>query len=367
MKKNLFQFAIIMTLCFNVFQLLNAQRLPSLAITGCESKNTTLSSLQFMDIMNIEIKKINLFDVIDKNDVLLLAKENQIDVTTCLSKTCMSKLGKMLKTDKSFSAQLEKFNDKIYISIRQLDNLTEEVEKNYSMEYLGIDKEISLMVSLTLKKMYDIPFNNQEYKSVSTEQALDSKINNPDIKKLNLSGPRFGFSYITGNDGKSYRRPVSQGGYDATPLISHFGYQFEVAYLNQGNIQGLFEFIPAISAVEHGLFIPSIAFLHGVRSNKSGWEFSVGPSFNFSKRSEGYYNDNGQWIRIDGGKVPADKVNSITKELDKNGKLVLEGGLLLGLGKSIKSGNVNFPFNLYCILRKDSPRFGLSMGFNTKK
>jgi hypothetical protein len=50
-----------------------------------------------------------------------------------------------------------------------------------------------------------------------------------------------------------------------------FGYQFEKQYLNEGNLQALFEFIPSVTGVDQGLFLPNILFLHGLRHNRSGW------------------------------------------------------------------------------------------------
>ena len=63
----------------------------------------------------------------------------------------------------------------------------------------------------------------------------------------------------------------SGGGFNANPLMFQFGYQFEVQYLNQGSFQALFEFIPMITGLDQGKFLPSISVLNGMRSNISGW------------------------------------------------------------------------------------------------
>ncbi|NOT38052.1 MAG: hypothetical protein HOP11_11815 [Saprospiraceae bacterium] len=345
------------------------QKLPSIVIAGCEAKNTELTNENVADIFIIEFKKLNLFDVYDKHDAQQIATQSQIELYKCFSKPCLTSLGKTLKVDKSVSCQLEKFNDKIYISVRQIDAISGEVDKNFSIEYLSNTLEIQRMCEMTLRKMYGLPIDEQKFLQLTSIQTQESKVNNPGISRLNLSGPRFGFGYISGRDGKSFQRLESEGGYDAFPMISQFGYQFEVAYLNQGNIQGLFEFVPSLSGIEHGIFIPSIAILHGVRSNKSGLEFAVGPLFVGTKRSEGFYNDEKRWIRKEDykEKLTPEQQNSITNELDRRGEFHIDGGLVIAVGKSIRSGNVNFPINLYVVLKKDSPRIGFSMGFNTKK
>lgn len=357
-------------LCLFMVQFLQAQKLTSIVIAGAEAKNTELSNETIADIFTLEYKKLNLFDVYDKHDAIQITKQNQIELYTCFNKSCLSKVAKLLNVEKAISCQLERFNEKIYISIRQIDATTGEVDLNYSEEFLSLSKEIQSMCELTLRKMYKLPYDEQKMSQLSTIQTQESKLNNPEVNVLNLSGPRFGFTYISGNDGRSFERSSNEGGFDAFPIISQFGYQFELAYLNQGNIQGLFEFIPSIGGIEHGAFIPSIAILHGIRSNKSGFEFAVGPLLNISKRSVGYYSpETGKWIRLENYKNnTSSAINDlITTELDRGGKLKVEGGLVIAFGKSIRSGNVNFPINIFTILKKDSPRFGFSMGFNTKK
>ncbi len=369
MKTSILKLCALTLILNSILIQLHGQKLPSLVVAGTEAKNTELSNETVADIFIIEYKKLNLFDVFDKHDAVQIASQKQIELYKCFNKTCLTQLTKVLAVDKAVACQLERFNDKIYISIRQIDAITGEVDKNFSVEYLSNLKEIQKMIEMTLRKMYGLPIDETQYLQLTSVQTQESKVNNPNVNRLNLSGPRFGFSYIHGNDGRSFQRKVAEGGFDAFPMISQFGYQFEVAYLNQGNIQGLFEFIPSISGIEHGAFIPSMALLHGVRSNKSGLEFAVGPVLSISKRAEGYYNDQKQWVRKSdiSGPISKELEALITNELDRKGRLNIDGGLLLAIGKSLRSGNVNFPINFYVILKKDSPRVGFSMGFNTKK
>lgn len=345
------------------------QKLPSVVIGGCEAKNLNIEHTTIADVFMLEYKKLNLFDMYNPHDAFQEAAKNQIEINACFTKTCLKDLGRILNVDKAVSCQMEKFNDKIYISIRQIDIQTNTVEKNFSYEFLAIEKEIQLMVELTIKKMYGVAYDEQKLLQLTTVQSPESTLNNPNIAKLNLSGPRFGFGYIHGNDGKSFQRPVNEGGYNAFPVLSQFGYQFEVAYLNQGSIQGLFEFIPTLSGIEHGTVIPSIALLHGIRSNKNGFEFSVGPLLSVTRRADGFYDDNNKWIRIKDyfGTITKELESKISREIDRKGEFTLEGGLVMAVGKSFRSGNVNFPVNFYAVLKKGSPRFGFSMGFNTKK
>jgi hypothetical protein len=52
--------------------------------------------------------------------------------------------------------------------------------------------------------------------------------------------------------------------------------------------------------------------------------------------------------------------------LDSRGDFALATGLIIGGGKTIKSGRMNFPINLFFVTpgRGDSWRIGASVGFN---
>lgn len=343
---------------------LMATSLPSITVGGVEAKGIRTDPSNLATICMYELKKINLFDVQSRHDIEFACTEKNIVLNTCLSKQCLTQVGVLVGLDKIMSGSVEMFGNKIYTSFRVLDIKSNVIEKNFSMEFLPVEDQIALMVELTIKKMYDLPYNEFQFKQLTTEQTIENNLNNPQIKKLNLSGPRFGFSMTLGPDGKSIRRPENQGGMAAIPILSQFGYQFEIAYMNKGNIQGLFEVIPNISGIEHGLFIPSVTFLHGVRSNKTGFEFSIGPSLVVTKRSLGYYDENGKWVLA---KNDLDNNGNVSKQIDRRGEFGIEGGLLIALGKSFRSGNVNFPVNAYVMLKKDSPRIGISLGFNSKK
>lgn len=335
--------------------------LPGIVLAGIEVKMTGVDSTMIADLTIHELRKLNIYDVVNPRDAEDIAKQNDISVKTCMSKMCMYKLGQITSTQKVISGSVEHFSDKIYITFRILDVATSSIDNSFSMEYLAIPERLAVMIEITLKKMHSLPYDEDNFRKVTTSQTLENQVNNPKVNKLNLSGPRFGFGMVLGQDADDYKRPENQGGWGIYPIFSHIGYQFEVSYLNQGNIQGLFEFIPLINGIEQGSFVPSLGIMHGIRSNKSGLEFAVGTNFTTVKRKNGYYNNDGKWLE---GK---DSDGNSYATLHKTGNVKIEGGLVLALGKSFRSGSMNFPVNMYIVLRKDSPRVGISLGFNTKK
>ena len=125
-------------------------------------------------------------------------------------------------------------------------------------------------------------------------ESRESTVNNPDVKRLNHSGVRMGFVHVFGENAEILKQSETVGGFDASPTMFQFGYQFETQYLNQGRVQGLFEFIPMVTGLEQGLILPSLTILHGLRDNKSGIEFAFGPTFGLTTVADGYY-DEGSW------------------------------------------------------------------------
>ena len=184
---------------------------------------------------------------------------------------------------------------------------------------------------------------------------------------------------MIGSNKEIIKKSETEGGFESIPVFFNFGYQFESQYLNQGRIQGLFEFIPSITGLEQGLTIPSLTILHGVRDNKTGFEFAFGPTFGFSPTAKGYYDKNNDWQLESNWDVqeinPNDSTsmilapnpNPILNRLDSRGEYKLTTGFLIGLGFSIKSGNINIPINLYTVFQKKSMRAGISIGINARK
>jgi hypothetical protein len=189
----------------------------------------------------------------------------------------------------------------------------------------------------------------------------------PEVRKLNLSGPRMGMTFFSGEIAKRLTAPTQQGGLDAKPLMFQFGYQFETTYLNQGGLQALFEFIPILTGLDQGQILPSTAILHGVRSNRNGFEFAFGPILYLNREAEGFYDNVGQWnLLSDWQTANPDKTPpaNVISAFDKRGSYSLNSSFVFAFGKSFKSGKMNIPVNAFFIPSNKGHRFGLSVGFN---
>ncbi|KAB2867438.1 MAG: hypothetical protein F9K37_12450 [Bacteroidales bacterium] len=136
-----------------------------------------------------------------------------------------------------------------------------------------------------------------------------------------LFGPRIGATLITGE----FAQKLDEK-YNAKPIISQFGWQFEWRFFNtQKGVTGIVEVIPLIGGVEQNLFVPSISSLVGLRY-KNGFEVGIGPNASLT----GF-------------------------------------GIVFAVGTTIKTGEINWPINLAFVPSTKGARFTLLFGFNIAK
>jgi TolB-like protein len=336
---------------------------PKIAVIGIDIEGSEYNSELLNNSLRRELEKTNLYEVMDKYDINYLAKKDSLSLKDCYGKICLVEIGKAVKADKMLTGSVEQYHGKnMIITLRLIDVNAGIIEKTQINEFLDLPKETPTMLAITLRNMFGLENDSLLLTRLTKKDNLDTEINNPYQKRLRLDGPRMGVTYFQGEKGDIIRAAKSEGGFDALPVFFQFGYQFETQYLNEGNFQALFEFIPLISGVDQGYFIPSFTILNGLRNNRSGWEFAFGPSIRFINQAEGYYVDN-KWVRKTAD-TPADQT-TITR-LDSRGDLALNTGFVLALGKTFRSGKLNIPMNIYAIPYKGGVQYGFSFGFNAK-
>lgn len=145
----------------------------------------------------------------------------------------------------------------------------------------------------------------------------DTKVTPP----IRLAGPRMGVTYITPGE----LSQTLKDRYNANPLITQFGWQFETRYFTlSSGTAGLVEGVILMGGLEQGLFLPSGNLLLGLR-NAKGLEFGLGPNFSLSGAA-----------------------------------------FVFAIGYSFKSENINFPINLAVVPSREGLRLSLLAGFNAR-
>ncbi len=347
----------------------NENRIRSkIAVLHVDTKGLNFDPVQMGDLTRIELDKLGLFEVVDKYDVKYLVEKEQLKLEDCYGKICLVEVGKKLGVDKMLTGSVELLSEKIIVSYRLIDVDSASVEKSQIIEFLNIKTQLQQMLSVTLKQMFAISNSPDLVNKLTKTEAFESEVNSPNQMKLNLSGPRMGVTVFTGETADRLRAPASEGGIAATPVMFQFGYQFETSYLNQGGLQALFEFIPIITGLDQSQIIPSVSILHGVRSNRNGWEFAFGPILYLNKSAEGFYSE-GKWVlrsdwdaNFPGVAYPAE----VIKRYDARGSSRFISSFVFAFGKSFRSGRMNIPVNAFFIPSNAGHRFGISVGFNGK-
>ncbi len=330
---------LCLTVVFNLTSNAQTQK-QSAAVLNLDSHVGETNSVQLGNIVRLELQKLNYFNVIDKYDAEYLIQKNQLQIDKCFGRMCLVEVGKVLQVDKMIGGSFETIEKNIIVNLTLIDVKTGQVEKTFSKEYLSLDKELRIVAELSLKQLLGIAYDEKLLNTVTNENNFPNKISEQeDI--LKLDGPRFGMAFFTGRTADRFLAPRTEGGFaGAYPGVWQFGYQFEKQYLNTGDVQVLFEFIPMINGLDQGLFMPSFTIMHGIRSNKTGLEFAFGPSVRFVKAS------------------------GDDKMLDSNGTLKGTSDFVFAFGRSFKSGRMNIPVNLFVVPNKNGTRFGFSFGFN---
>jgi hypothetical protein len=335
-------------------------------VLGIDSKGfPAVEPAQMSNIVRTELDRIGKFEVIDRYDVEYLLKNSDLKSENCFGKECLVDVGKKIRADKMLSGSVELYGERIFVNLRLIDVGSATIERTKVVEFLNLRGQLPMMVGLTLQKMFEQPVDNELFTKLTKKFDYENMVNNPERDRLNLSGPRMGFTYFSGESSSILQARESVGGFNANPLMFQFGYQFEVQYLNQGSFQALFEFIPVITGLDQGKFLPSISVLNGMRSNISGWELAFGPVFYMTQRSTGYRNTTtNEWQMAKPTTLTGWEVES---RFDSRGERQFDTGFVFAVGKSFKSGKLNIPVNAFFIPRRDGNRVGISVGFNAKR
>lgn len=342
---------------------------PVATVLNVDTKGIDETPEQMGSIVRIELEKFGMYQVMDVYDVNYVVEKNKINISNCYGKMCLVEVGKIIKSDKMFTGSVEHIGKNIVVTFRLIDVNSGTIEKSQVEEFLYLPGDLQNMVKITMAKMYgkDLPKDPVE-KSLTVKNNYEDAFNNPEQTKVNLSGPRMGFAYFTGEAGKVLQMSKHKGGYDSYPVMFQFGYQFEVQYLNEGNNQALFEFLPMISGFNQNIFIPSLTIMNGLRNNKWGLEIAFGPTFGVVKKASGYYDASGEWHLLNEW---TDYTNpnpyTTEKRLDSRGTPEFQAGFIIAVGKTFKSGKLNIPVNAYIIPNKDGVKVGVSFGFNAKR
>lgn len=360
--------AALMLLCMNK---LHAQQPPpnakqKVVVVNFDAKNVGYDPIQMGNLVRLELEKLDSFDVMDRYDMDYLVAKNKLQVANCYGKTCLVDLGKQLGAEKMLSGSIEVYGEAIIYTMRWIDVKTEAIEVTQVTEFLNMQNEIQTMTAVMLRDLFKRPVDPNVKTQLMKPDSYDARARTPVTERVRLDGPRMGVTVFTDRTAAILGAPKSQGGYDAAPIMFQFGYQFEKQYLAAGDFQALFEFVPMVTGLDQGLFIPSFTIMNGMRMNRHGWEVGFGPTFSLITRSEGAYINN-EWVRRSEYDPAVHGANiEFVNRLDSRGDVYMNSSFIFAVGKTFRSGTMNIPVNAYAVPGRDGWRFGVSFGYNAR-
>lgn len=360
MKTNLLvKYMILGIITLSSVSFIQAQQKATVAVISIDSRGLSIDQTGMANLVRIELEKIDFFEVLDQYETAMVLSKNKVDMKNTFAKSELVRIGKMLNTDKMLTGTIEKFGNKIVLSLRLINVNEDKIDKAVVHEFIDKEEEINSMVRIGINLLLNLP-NDQVLVDILSH--VGTPVIN-EMKVLELNGTRMGAAYTFGRAGERLMDSKENGGYNLYPVSTLFGYQYESQYLTAGDFSALIEVVGMISGLEAGTIMPSLTFMNGFRFNKSGFEFGLGPVFRLTKVAQGYFDSEDNWHM-------SSVVNpnySLEMAIDNRGNYKLSTGLILAVGKTFRSGSLNVPVNLYVSPRKGGTVLGLTFGFNIAK
>ncbi len=337
----------------------------SVAVLDFDTRNYELvDANQIIQKAIVDLIRINKYEVVDKYDIEYISQRDEVNLKGCFSKICLADIGKRLDCDFILTGSLDQLGLLVSYTFRLYDVETGRFSSSASNLFLDIPEQCMAMTELTINTLLNIPNDEETMRKLTVSEEYESLLNNPDTKAINNTGPRLGYTFITGQNSKILTSS-DPGGFDYwAPSMFSFGFQFEQVFINSGDFQALIEIIPMIAGIEYSRIVPSFSALMGMRNSRLGWEFAIGPNITGTTLAQGYMNGDDFLRPGDNGYDPTNK--NIIERLDSRGDFKLSSGLMIAVGKTFKSGKMNFPLNFFAIppAKGNSWRVGVSTGFN---
>ena len=381
MKTKKFQsIYILVAIFFSGMASYFAQQSNTIAVANPNVNALTIKPESVAKMMRLELIKINNYKVYDEFDMNEVIKDKEEYKIGCYGQNCLSRLGEELKVDYVMSGSIDGLGNKIVITIKIIDVKGKALYKSSVREFDNQETEVQRMVEIVLAEMHGLTVDKVLTDRLAFKNEL---ITSNNVGKVNNSGPRIGFAYLSGTVNEFATRATKYGGLGIQPFTSMIGYQIEGQYVGTENFSALVEGIINISGLEQGQFVPSISLLNGFRFGKANWEFAFGPRFGISSTSEGFFDDQkiystdaryfsqSDWSQyaMQNNHDPVDPGNGyiFEKNFDRRGDKALATTFLIAFGRTFQAGALNIPVNLFYSSQKGGGYVGVNMGFNVQK
>lgn len=360
-------------------------------VTGLYSTNGIVAE----KMLRIEIAKLQKYLMYDEFDMKEAIEKDTTYGAVCLSKNCLTRLGRDLGVDYIISGSYDKLKNRIVIFLKLINVKKDAIVESCMIEFDSQESELQRMTEVALKEMHHIDTDKNPSAVLKYDKA---PVTNGSLSSINNSGPRIGYGFFTGELQEFALRSERRGGLDIVPGGTMIGYQLETQYVGSENFSALIEGVVNVTGLEQGIAIPSIAILNGFRFGKGGWEIAFGPGFGVKKTSNGFFDSDGtfgaagtyfsesDWnayanatysndpqFQVNGSfQIPDPSVfngnyNFDRKYLDSRGTTRLNTTFIFAFGRTFRAGSLNIPVNVFYSAQRKSAITGINIGFNVMK
>lgn len=184
----------------------------SVTVLNIDAKGLDIDPTQMGNMVRIELEKLDTFQVMDRYDVAYVVEKNKLNISNCYGKICLVEVGNTIHSDKMFTGSMELIGETIIATFRLIDVKSGSIEKTQVNEFLNLPKELQSMVKICVSEMFGKPVDPTILEYITKKNNFDNAINNNNKNKVNLSGPRSGCTYFTGEIAKRLEAPRSEGG-----------------------------------------------------------------------------------------------------------------------------------------------------------
>jgi hypothetical protein len=256
--------------------------------------------------------------------------------------------------DYAVSGRAVLINEKLILSLRLFDiNQNKIIRTTYS-EFAYNEEKLDKLIRISVAELFKVKVDPALKNSYDYDKVKEAEMDGPAVRRINLSGPRFGMSMLTERNAEIFQRRESEGGFGKSPYLTVIGYQNEYQYLNTGLLSAILQTNISVAGLSQQMAIPSLSFVQGFRFT-NGWEFGFGPVLRLTKTEN----------IVNGNQLANDfpELQDYRRQLDSRGALGIQSAWIYAIGKSFQMGQMNIPINLYGIPDKDGWLFGVSMGW----
>lgn len=152
MKKYLFLIIFTLTGSFITTDLYSAEKI-RVAILDLEGKNIPKSTAGTVsEMITTEMVNIGSFQVVERNQLAGILKEQGLQQTGCTDQSCAVEIGKLLSARKMLTGSVSKIGDTIVINIRMVD-VQKGIVELAAMEQASTDSDLPSAVKKIVKKI----------------------------------------------------------------------------------------------------------------------------------------------------------------------------------------------------------------------